>query len=940
MQLNAADWLFPAPFQAYPMKTTLVSSSFRRATRSAAWLLFILTLTARAQIAPATPAAPAAREDVVELSPFVIATERETGWSANDTLSATRTKQALKDVPVNIDAITSDFMEDLGLFTADETAQFVANVYALPTMENDNQGGNFSFRGMTQTNNISRNYFRWFIPSDTYNVERIDFGKGSNSLIFGEVEPGGQGAAFTKRPQMRSFGSAMAYNNSEGGYRYQIDYNRKLTSTLALRLNAVHRQEKTFQDASAYKFDGATLAAVWQPFKHTSIRVEGEHGKYGNTRGFAGINVWEQSARSLNFSSGGTYYTSDGSWVIASKLAAADIASANSVAGGIPSLIEGSYVDVTMRNAAGALVGTKRINGFPKRYNIRGSWDLQARPFDTYSVTIEQAVGPVSLELAYNYQNQESDRNDNNFDTSISVDVTGRPYIDAQLDRKHFGTDTDAFRGSAVYHWKPFKWMQQLFVATAEYRESSQDNYRLKGWNVKNILNGTAAAINKTNDATYLRIYLDDPAFYSRSLFDCMQFSGLPVTSTVDTRMIANLGGNDPAANTQFTRSEAVSLSASGKYFGGRLQSLVGVRRDTNVEYDYTTTRFFGPFQEAIVPPTYQKAQPGDYKENLSQHLDHTTFSGGLTFALTKDINLYGTYSESFRFQDFVTFDNKRFGPIIGTTKEVGLKGSLFDERAGFTLGVFDIGRENVVLSYNNIINLSAANLEKLMNPSTVPSGSPGYIYSAPGTASAARNYGSTEKSKGADLTLMLRPTKQLQLRFTLARTLVSDVPDLSSFRAYYNAAIARGDVAPNILVLAKQLLDSLDIPGSPAGARASPWSASWVVDYGFSRESSAPLRGVRIGVNGSWRDNYLLGVPNGQKMIGGNSHLVSAYVMRDQKIWGQQVRIRAGVKNLIDLENSKIRKTGFTTMASGANLYTYSYVMPPQYDISATVRF
>lgn len=53
---------------------------------------------------------------------------------------------------------------------------------------------------MTQVNNISRNYFRWFIPSDNYNVERIDFGKGSNSLIFGAVEPGGQGAAFTKRP--------------------------------------------------------------------------------------------------------------------------------------------------------------------------------------------------------------------------------------------------------------------------------------------------------------------------------------------------------------------------------------------------------------------------------------------------------------------------------------------------------------------------------------------------------------------------------------------------------------------------------------------------------------------------------------------------------------------------------------------------------------------
>ena len=236
---------------------------------------------------------------------------------------------------------------------------------------------------------------------------------------------------------------------------------------------------------------------------------------------------------------------------------------------------------------------------------------------------------------------------------------------------------------------------------------------------------------------------------------------------------------------------------------------------------------------KSIRPPKYQDALKGDYVENLSQNLDNTTFTGGLTLVLTKDINLYGVYSESFRFQDFVTFDNKRFGPVEGTTKEIGLKGSALNGRVGLTLGVFDIDRKNVVLSYNNVINLSAANLEDLMNPNTVLPGSPGYLYSAPGTASAARNYPSLENSTGADLTLILRPTKQLQVRLTLARTKVVGDPDLSSFRAYYDAAVARGNESPAVLALAKQLLDSLDIPGKPTGARASPWSGSWVIDYG-----------------------------------------------------------------------------------------------------------
>ena len=214
-------------FFAYPLTRRLAS------LRPLVGWAMVSSLFGQGAPQPAVPTA-VAQEEVVQLSPFVLSTERDTGWSANDTLSATRTKQALKDVPVNIDAITSDFMEDLGLNTADEVTKFVANVYAAPTMENDNQTDNFSFRGLSQRFNVSRNYFRWYIPSDTYNVERIDFGKGSNSLIFGDVEPGGQGSVFTKRALMKNFGTAFAQYGSNGAYRMQLDVNRKLRSGLAL----------------------------------------------------------------------------------------------------------------------------------------------------------------------------------------------------------------------------------------------------------------------------------------------------------------------------------------------------------------------------------------------------------------------------------------------------------------------------------------------------------------------------------------------------------------------------------------------------------------------------------------------------------------------------------------------------------------------------------
>jgi outer membrane receptor protein involved in Fe transport len=892
-----------------------------------------------AQVAP-TPPAPArpAEDSTVVLSPFIISTERDTGWSANDTLSATRTRQSLKDVPVNIDAITADFMEDLGLFTADEVANYVANVFAPTTMENDNQSGALAFRGLSGST-ATRNYFRWYIPSDTYNVERIDFGKGSNSLIFGDVEPGGQGTVFTKRALLRTFGTATAYYNNDGAYRFLLDYNRRLRPNLALRLNAVRRQERTFQDASTFNLEGQTLAATWQPLRHTLVRLEYERGNFENARGFAGVYIREQSARSRAFTSAGTYFTSDGEWIQRATLPSAD--RSNGPAGGSPSLLEGSYFDVTMRNTAGAIIGTRRVQGLPKHYNIRGAFDRQGRPFDTYTVTIEQRLGPVGLEFSYNHQNQMALRTDNYFSSTINLDVNGRPYIDTTLDMKRFGNEVEAFRGTAVYKFDRWRWMQQLFIASAEYREDAVDNYRWQAFNIKAVEDGRAAALALGDDRGRLRLYLDDPAFYSRALFNRMKPGNLPDTATVKMRLLGVFAdGGSPTAGNEWRQNYAASCLASGRYFNGRLLSLVGLRRDFGRTYAYVGTRTYGPYNEAVFPPKREDAPPGEYRENRNLHLANTTPTVGLTFALTRDINVYGVYSESFRFQDVFTFDGERFGPITGVTKEIGLKGSAFEDRLTATLGVFDIARQNVAITWNNVFDFNTTEIEDLMNPNHLRPGDPGYKYGVVGTASASRYYRSTESSKGADLTLMLRPTRSLQLRFTAARAKVAGIPDLSRFRAYYEAAVARGNESPALLNEARTLLDTLDNPNRPTGPRASPWTASWAIDYTFPRGSWRALHGVRLGAHGYWRDNYLLGITNGIEMVGGINHPVQAYGMRDQKIWNQMVRLRFGVKNLIDLENATIRKTSFTTLANGTPVYRYSYVMPPQYDLSITVRF
>jgi outer membrane receptor protein involved in Fe transport len=905
----------------------------------AALLPLVLVQPAAAQPTPApssaTPARPA--DDPVQLSPFIVETERETGWSANDTLSASRTRQALKDVPVNIDAITTDFMEDLGLFTADDVTRFVANVYAAPHMENDNNTDNFSFRGLSQRFNISRNYFRWYIPTDTYNVERIDFGKGSNSLIFGDVEPGGQGSAFTKRALFRNFGTLHAQVGRERAYRVQLDLNRQLHRTLALRFNAVRRADKTFQDFSEYGFKGQHLALTWRPFRHTEVRVEFERGDIRNQRGYAGVQVREQSARSLAFSGTGWYVTSDdaNNFFPQAGLPAADRSTANNPAGGSPSLIEGGYFDVTLRNAAGATVGTRRVPAYPKRYNIRGSWDGYGRPFDTYSVIIEQRLGDLGLEFAYNRQNQEGLRNDNYFSNTISLDVNGRPYTDSVgIDLKRFGNDVDAFRFTAAYNWQVTKWMRQLVVLSGDYREDFTNNFRRFLYNLATVNAG--GRVNTTTDRIRFRAYLDNADFYSRAFFTQFLLENLPRSAAFQPGMFAIQGGASAADATEFRQQSAVGVSASGNYFQGRLQSLFGVRWDWNKTLDFVGTARDARGED--LPPASPQDAPGDYLRNPNLDQSNKSYSAGLTLRLIPDLNAYAVYSNSFRFQDARTFDRTPFGPITGTTKEVGLKGDLFQRKVTFTLGAFHIDRANVEFRWNPS-TFTAGDVESLFNPNNLTPGSPGY-FRPWDDVNQYRSILSTETSKGFDLTLLFRPTKGLQTRFTLARSAVITRPDFSLFRTLLDAAIRRGDESPALIAEAQDVLNSSDFDTKPTGARASPWSASWVFDYAFPREAWAPLRGVRAGVNGSWRDNYLLAIVSGAEFYGGTSHLVNAYLLRDQKIWNQQVRFRFGVRNLVDLENSQTRRTGTTTLANGTTLYRLVYVMPPQWDFAATVRF
>src|SRR5690606_14810754 len=136
-------------------------------------------------------------EPRVELSPFTVSSTRDRGYVATHTLAGSRLNTELLTTPAAVSVFTRDFLNDIAAGDVMEAALYALN--ATPQFQNSpsanfeaNIFGNtgVSFRGFV-SGTATRNFFPWSVASDSYNVERLDFARGPNSILFGTGTPGG-----------------------------------------------------------------------------------------------------------------------------------------------------------------------------------------------------------------------------------------------------------------------------------------------------------------------------------------------------------------------------------------------------------------------------------------------------------------------------------------------------------------------------------------------------------------------------------------------------------------------------------------------------------------------------------------------------------------------------------------------------------------------------
>ena len=179
----------------------------------------------------------AAREEVLELSPFVVNTERDDGFRPSSALTGGRMAQDLKDSAMAYSALTREFIDTMGITDLTSATEWTTNSYKIL----DPAGGGDTFnitvlgvqRSTGSSGNRMVNFFPYYAPLDSYNVDRLDFGRGPNAVMFGNGTLGGTQVALTKRAIFgRSFQRLDTKIGSYDYYRVAADLNKPINDKI------------------------------------------------------------------------------------------------------------------------------------------------------------------------------------------------------------------------------------------------------------------------------------------------------------------------------------------------------------------------------------------------------------------------------------------------------------------------------------------------------------------------------------------------------------------------------------------------------------------------------------------------------------------------------------------------------------------------------------
>ena len=729
--------------------------------------------------------------ETVELTPFVINEDQDTGYVATASLAGSRLNTSLRDTAASLSVLTSEFISDIGATSLEEAMAWSTNSQmqmqdnmTLASAADDVNSTFFNFaafrvRGLPATN--TRNYFGWDLPIDTYNTERVEEARGPNSILFGIGSAGGVVNTMTKRAQIgRNFRSATIGASSFGGYRGTVDVNQRVGSRLALRLNAVYDRTESSRN---FVFSQKQLAALAATFKLTSKTVLRGEYETGRIRDNVATN---QQATDQH-----------GNWVRGGRtLITTPIATTQHTAFGVSrnaattrmTLIGNSDTVVNMANQYTSNGDDFALEpGFvPYRVSAVGPGTLRQPHFDTVNLALDHQFGRNTfVELAYAHQQYNTlnmqlaggrlfaDPNAN-LPTGQPNPNAGRYYFEAESWAWDYALRSDNTRLSIAHELDVGKWGKYRLAALGEYEWRSPRTTQLfEVWDGAPYNASPENAANVVYRRQYVTLgdwdnfHLENPSAFglARGLTD-------PSGRTLNSVWIPR-NQNQVRDNPQKQRS--ILLATQARYFKERLVLGLGYRQDKLDTVTRPGRRVAGLFQP-------------DYATNTFASYEGKTKTLGAVYHLTRNLSVFYNWSNNFGLPPtiFLVPDGRRASNPEGQGQDYGISASLFD---GKLVARANYYKTDLVNGANSNYGGSSTAPDALGDSILDALAAQGFITTADANSRKVTNTGATfaQRVEGYEFNLTANPSKnwRVQANFSYTDGFVSDVaPEVQAWAA------------------------------------------------------------------------------------------------------------------------------------------------------------
>jgi len=215
--------------------------------------------------------------ETIELQPFSVSAEGSSGYKVSSASTATRTNTAIIDIPQTVDIITSEFWQDLGATTFDQSFKYVANVYVRNRQAGSGDGVNL--RGFETNGAISVDGVRMGNSKrDLIGYDRLEVVKGPPSAVQGRAAGTGLLNYIFKKPDIGHDGTFLKYSFSTDEYNsptnrveFDTNYTLKGSDKFAARVAGAWSKGDDYIQFQENKNYALYPSFKWQIGKNTDL---------------------------------------------------------------------------------------------------------------------------------------------------------------------------------------------------------------------------------------------------------------------------------------------------------------------------------------------------------------------------------------------------------------------------------------------------------------------------------------------------------------------------------------------------------------------------------------------------------------------------------------------------------------------------------------------